>query len=397
MTHPVKDGKKHLESLRDGRRVFIDGKLVDDVTTHPAFRNSVQSSCSLYDFQAHPENRELMTFETETGHQVSRAWQKPRTYAEMVERRKALTALAEQHHGFMGRSPDHLASALLGQVMGLPVFEKHGSKRAKAMNDYYHWAADNDLFLTYVIINPQADRAKDWGDQAGEDLVAAVVDEDSEGITIRGAKMLGTSSIMANEVFVANLQPLKPGEEKLAFSCALPMNAKGLKVLSRKSFEQHAVSRFDNPLASHYDENDAVIYFDDVKVPWDRVFVYNDTDMCRAQFHDTAGHIMQNYQAQIRMAVKMPPVREKLGWLAAKAAMVESMMMGLEAGGTMYEGYYIPSRHLVYTSQVITQELYPQFVQTMRELAGGALIMLPSSSADFDNPELAPMAELGPG
>ena len=410
MTHPVKDGKKHLESLRDGRRVFIDGKLVDDVTTHPAFRNSVQSSCSLYDFQAHPENRELMTFETETGHQVSRAWQKPRTYAEMVERRKALTALAEQHHGFMGRSPDHLASALLGQVMGLPVFEKHGSKRAKAMNDYYHWAADNDLFLTYVIINPQADRAKDWGDQAGEDLVAAVVDEDSEGITIRGAKMLGTSSIMANEVFVANLQPLKPGEEKLAFSCALPMNAKGLKVLSRKSFEQHAVSRFDNPLASHYDENDAVIYFDDVKVPWDRVFVYNDTDMCRAQFHDTAGHIMQNYQAQIRMAVKMrfmvgiarkiaetigtvnmPPVREKLGWLAAKAAMVESMMLGLEAGGTMYEGYYIPSRHLVYTSQVITQELYPQFVQTMRELAGGALIMLPSSSADFDNPELAPI------
>ncbi len=410
MTAPVKNGQKHLESLRDGRRVFIDGKLVDDVTTHPAFRNSVQSSCSLYDFQAKPENRELMTFETETGHRVSRAWQKPRTYAEMVQRRQALTALAEQHHGFMGRSPDHLASALLGQVMGLKVFEKHGPKRAKAMHDYYHYAADNDLFLTYVIINPQADRSKDWGDQAGEDLVAAIVDEDSTGITIRGAKMLGTSSIMANEVFVANLQPLKPGEENLAFSCALPMDAKGLKVLSRKSYEQHAVSRFDNPLASHFDENDAIIYFDDVKVPWDRVFVCRDTDMCRAQFHDTAGHIMQNYQAQIRLAVKlrfmagiarkiaetigtvnMPPVREKLGWLAAKAAMVESMMLGMEAGGAMFEGYYIPSRHLVYTAQVITQELYPQFVQAMRELAGGALIMLPSSAADYDNPEIAPI------
>lgn len=410
MSSPVKNGAKHLESLRDGRRVFIEGKVVEDVTTHPAFRNSVQSSASLYDFQARPENRELMTFETETGHRVSRAWQKPRTYAEMVHRRQALTTLAEQHCGFMGRSPDHVASALLGQVMGLPVFEKHGSKRAKAMHDYYHYAADNDLFLTYVIINPQADRSKDWGDQAGEDLVAAVVGEDSEGITIRGAKMLGTSSIMANDVFVANLQPLRPGEEKLAFSCAVPMGAKGLKVLSRKSFEQHAVSRFDNPLSSQFDENDAVIYFDDVKVPWERVFVYNDTDMCRAQFHDTAGHIMQNYQAQIRLAVKlrfmvglakkmtetigtvnMPPVREKLGWLAAKAAMVESMMLGMEAGGSMYGEYYIPSRHLVYTAQVITQELYPQFVQTMRELAGGALIMLPSSSADYDNPEIAPI------
>ncbi len=408
MTQPVKNGQKHLESLRDGRCVYIDGQRVEDVATHPAFRNAVHSSAALYDFQARPENRELMTFETETGHRVSRAWQKPRNYAEMVERRLALTALAEQHHGFMGRSPDHVASALLGQVMGLPVFEKHGKKRAKAFNDYYHWAADNDVFLTYVIINPQADRSKDWGDQKGEDLVAAVVDEDSEGITIRGAKMLGTSSIMANEVFVANLQPLRPGEEKLAFSCALPMGAKGLKVLSRKSFEQHAVSRFDNPLSSQYDENDALIYFDDVKVPWERVFVYNDTDMCRAQFHDTAGHIMQNYQAQIRLAVKlrfmvglarriaetigtvkMPAVSEKLGWLAAKAGMVESMMLGMEAGGSMFEGYYIPSRHLVYTAQVITQELYPQFVQTMRELAGGALIMLPSSAADYDDPELA--------
>ena len=86
----------------------------------------------------------------------------------------------------------------------------------------------NDLFLTYVIVNPQADRSKDWGGQA-EELVAQIVDEDTTGLTIRGAKMLGTSSIMANEVFVANLQPLKPGEEALAFSCALPMNAAGLQ------------------------------------------------------------------------------------------------------------------------------------------------------------------------
>ena len=110
---------------------------------------------------------------------------------------------------------------------------------------------------------------------------------------------------MANEVFVANLQPLKPGEEDLAFSCALPMNAKGLRVLSRKSYEASAVSVFDNPLSSRFDENDAVIYFDDVKVPWDRVFVHRDVDMCRAQFHDTPGHAYQNYQAQIRLVVKM--------------------------------------------------------------------------------------------
>jgi aromatic ring hydroxylase len=109
----------------------------------------------------------------------------------------------------------------------------------------------------------------------------------------------------ANEVFVANLQPLKPGEEDLAFSCALPMNAKGIRVLSRKSYEASAVSVFDNPLSSRFDENDALLYFDDVKVPWERLFVYRDTDTCRAQFHDTPGHAYQNYQAQIRLSVKI--------------------------------------------------------------------------------------------
>ena len=410
MSASVKNGQRHLESMRDGRRVFIEGKLVEDVATHPAFRNSVHTAASLYDFQARPENIELMTFDAGGGRRANRAWQMPRSYAEMVERRKALVTWAEQHNGYMGRSPDHVASALNGQLMGLAVFRKHSEKRAAALQDYYRYATQNDLFLTYVIINPQADRSRDWGKQPGADLVAAVVDEDAEGITIRGAKMLGTSSIMANEVFVANLQPLKAGEEHLAFSCAVPMNAKGLKVLSRKSFEQHAVSRFDNPISSQCDENDAVLYFEDVKVSWDRVFTYRDTDVCRAQFHDTAGHVMQNYQSQIRLSVKlrflagvarrlaetigtvtMPSVAEKLGKLAAQAAMVESMLLGMEAGGGMFEGYFIPSRHLMYTAQVITQELYPQFINTIRELAGGALIMLPSSEADYDNAELAPV------
>src|ERR1700743_2635563 len=333
----AKTGAEHIASLRDGRTVYIDGALVEDVTTHPAFKNAIQSSAALYDYQARPENIEMMTFMPEgSNRRVNRAWQMPKSYEELVTRGKALQAWARVHYGFMGRSPDHVASALVGQRMGIDVFRKHSPDRAKAFIDYFDYATRNDLFLTYVIINPQAERAKDWGQQA-DDLVARIVDEDASGITIRGAKMLGTSAIMANEVLVANLQPLKPGEEDLAFSCALPMNAKGLRVLSRKSYEQAAVSLYDNPLTARFDENDAVMYFDDVKVPWDRMFVYRDTDMCRAQFHDTPGHAYQNYQAQIRLSVKIaflagiargiteaigttkiPSVSETLGMLAAE-------------------------------------------------------------------------------
>jgi 4-hydroxyphenylacetate 3-monooxygenase len=403
-----KAGADHIQSLRDGRTVTIDGQQVDDVTTHPAFRNAVASAASLYDYQARPENLELMTFLPDGAtRRVNRGWQMPRSYDELVTRRKALQAWAHQSFGFMGRSPDHVASALIGQRMGIEVFTKHGSARAAALADYTDYASRNDLFLTYVIVNPQADRSKDWGDQP-EELVAQIVDEDTTGLTIRGAKMLGTSSIMANEVLVANLQPLKPGEEALAFSCALPMNAPGLSVLSRKSYEAHAVSIYDNPLSSRFDENDALLYFDDVKVPWDRVFVHRDTDMCRAQFHDTPGHIFQNYQAQVRLSVKlkflvglahkiteaigttnMPQVREQLGALAAHATVVESMVYGMEAAGGMRGEFYLPNRHMVYAAHVTTQDLYPRLINLIRDLAGGALIMLPSSFRDWTNPAIA--------
>ena len=402
-----KNGSDHIKSLRDGRTVYLDGKLVGDVTEHRAFRNSVQSAAALYDFQARPENLKLMTFQPAGAtRRVNRGWQMPRSYDEMVQRRKALQAWAALSGGFLGRSPDHLASALIGQRMGIDVFRKHSEKRAKAFEDYVDYATKEDLFLTYVIINPQAERSKDWGEQQ-EGLVARIVDEDSTGMTIRGAKMLGTSSIMANEVFVANLQPLKPGEEDLAFCCALPMNAKGLRVLSRKSYEEHAVSVYDNPLSSRYDENDALMYFDDVKVPWDRVFVYRDTEVCRAQFHDTPGHSYQNYQAQIRLSVKIaflaglarriteaigttkiPAVAEQLGMLSAQVGMVNAMLSGMEASGSQFGEWWIPNKHFMYSAQVVTQELYPRVIQTIRDLAGGALIMLPSSIEDFNNPEI---------
>lgn len=403
-----KTGADHLRSLKDGRTVYLDGALVEDVTEHPAFRNATASAAALYDFQARPENLDFMTFAPNgSNRRVSRSWQMPKSCDEMVQRRKALQAWSSLSGGFLGRSPDHLASALIGQKMGIEVFRKRSPERAQALSDYVDYATRNDLFLTYVIINPQADRSRSWGEQE-EDLVARVVDEDSSGITIRGAKMLGTSSIMANEVFVANLQPLKAGEEDLAFSCALPMGTPGLRVLSRKSYEDHAVSLFDNPISSRFDENDALMYFDDVKVPWDRVFVYRDPDLCRAQFHDTPGHAYQNYQAQIRLSVKItflaglarrvteaigttkiPAVAEQLGYLAAQVGMVNAMLSGTEASGSHVGEYWVPNKHYMYSAQVLTQDLYPKVVQTIRDLAGGSLIMLPSSIRDFTDPKLA--------
>src|ERR1700728_2033508 len=301
----IKTGEQHIASLRDGREIYLDGERVADVTVHPAYRGAVASIGRMFDFQSAPENRELMTFETETATTANRIWQLPANYDQLVTRRKGLEAWTELHAGFMGRAPDHVASCIAGMYMGREVFEAYDAERAKALSDYYRYARDNDLYLTYVIINPQADRSKSAAEQADPFLTAGVVSRDADGITVRGAKMLATGGIMANEVFVTCIQPLAPGDEKYALSFAIPMNAKGLKILSRKSYEADAASVFDNPLASRFDENDAVLYFEDVKVPWERLFVVESIEMCQRQFHATPAQVYQNYQAMIRLSVKL--------------------------------------------------------------------------------------------
>jgi 4-hydroxyphenylacetate 3-monooxygenase len=145
-----------------------------------------------------------------------------------------------------------------------------------------------------------------------------------------------------------------------------------------------------------------------VKVPWDRVFIDQDIAMCQKQFHATPAHVYQNYQAMIRLSVKLrfligiahrtaetngiggfPQVKEMLGQLAAEVSMVEAFVVAMEAKGTQRGAYYVPDRAMLYSAQVLTQQLYSKILNTLRELAGGGMIMLPSSVKDFDNPELA--------
>ena len=119
----IKTGAQHIETLKDGRQVYINGGLAGDVTIHPSFRRTIQSVGMLYDFQAQPENRALMTFETpDGGPRANRIWQLPRSYADLVERRRALEAWTELHGGFLGRAPDHVASCISGMYMGIEAF-----------------------------------------------------------------------------------------------------------------------------------------------------------------------------------------------------------------------------------------------------------------------------------
>lgn len=403
----AKNGNSYLSSLRDGRTIYIDGRKVADVTTDSCFRGAVATAASLYDFQAAPENLEQMTFRSpSSGDRVNLAWQMPTTYGELVRRREAIEKWATLSCGMIGRSPDHVASTLVGLRMGISAFRDYDPARAGALESYFQYARDNDLFLSYVIINPQSDKAKSAGGQPDPHLVASVVDEDSGGITIRGAKMLATSGILANELLVSGFQALQAGDEAYAFTAVVPLGAKGLTLMSRRSYERNATSTFDYPLSSRFDENDAVVHFDDVKIPWDRVFVLKNLKMAQAQWHDTRAHVMQNYQCMIRLMVKLrfmlgvarkiaetnniinyPQVRETLGLMAAKVSNIEALVIAMELKGEKFQECYVPDRSLLCTAQVIAQTTYPEIAEAIRSLSGGGMIMVPSSYADFATPE----------
>lgn len=398
----MKTGADHLASLADGRTIFLDGERIAEPIEHPAFRNATRAAAALYDLQA--ADPEVMTIASPTsGKRVARHWQMPRSREDLIARRQAMTVWAQASAGFFGRSPDHIPSAIAGMLVGIDRLRALDAKRADALVEYFEYARDNDLYITYTIVNPQANQAKGPGAQPSP--ACRVIGEDARGITVRGAKMLGTAAVMANEVFVASIQPLAPGEEEFALSFALPLATPGITILSRKSYEAHAPSVFDNPLAARFDENDALIVFEDVHVPWERVFVHRDVRMAGAQWRETWAASMQNHHSQIRLSVKLaflagiarrvaetngtaefPQVREQLARLAAQVKMVEAFVHGMEASGDRVGEFYVPDRAMMHAATVMTQELYPQFVTTIRELAGGGVIMLPSSERDFANP-----------
>lgn len=408
----MRSGTDYLQSLDDGRCVLLNGERVANVADHGAFRGAARSVAGLYEFQSRPENVERSTFATPTGARVSRAWQMPTSYAELVQRREALVAWAELHHGFMGRSPDHVASTIACMAAGAEVYRRHEGGRAGAVLDYYAYARDRDLYLSYVIIDPQGDRSKGAGEGGNADVSVRIVDEDAGGVTIRGAKMLGTGAALSNEVLVTTLRPLGPDETRFAFTAVVPIAAKGVKLMSRRSYEQAAPSSFDYPLSARFDENDALLYFDDVKISWDRIFVHKGVTAQLAQWHEAPVHAFQNYQAEIRLMVKlrflvglahkiadtigtsnMPAVRQTLGELAADCSMIEAFVYGMEAKGSFYGPYFLPDRTLLYAAQVQGQALYPRVIQALRELSGGGVIMLPSSAEDFANPEIADLID----
>jgi 4-hydroxyphenylacetate 3-monooxygenase len=406
---PLRTGADYLRALQDERQVFVDGEQVADVTRHAAFREAARSVARLYDIAAAPENRELMTFPSPaTGTPVLRAYQIPRTHADLRARRLFSEKWAEATFGLMGRTPDHVAGFFCGYAAVPGVFAAAGQVFADNVVAFYEHLRDNHLFPSYAIVPPQIDRSKPAHKQSDPTLHAGVVKERDDGIVIAGAQQLATAAVLSDYIQLSCIHPLQPGDENYANCLAVPVNAPGLKLYPRRPFAPQAESSSDYPLTSRFDESDSLVVFDNVFVPWERVFIYRNLEACRDQWWKTPAHLYGNHQAQVRYVTKLrfmiglakrmnevtghdssPAVQIVMGELASLVSIVETMLLAQENLATIEDGVLWPSRTALYSVMALQSEFNGRMLETIRELVGSGIITLPSSFRDFENPEIA--------
>jgi 4-hydroxyphenylacetate 3-monooxygenase len=404
-------GRAYIESLKDDRAVFVDGERVKDVPTHPAFAGAVTSLAGLYELASSPEQRAVMTYPSpKTAAPVSKAFLPPRSVDDLRARRAAHRGWADASYGLLGRSPDHFAGYLTGFSMRPDVFARGGEQFARNVVTYYEHVRDADLYVSYVLIPPQIDRAKAAHEQSDPTLYAGVVGERDGGIVVRGAQILGTGAALSNEIFLSCIVPLRPGDENHAISLAVPIATPGVRVIVRRSYAEGQPSVFDYPLSTRFDETDAMIVFDDVFVPWERVFVYRDVALTAAHLFETPAHVLANHQAQIRFwskaeflaglahrlaeangVDKQPGTITMLGELASYVSLASGLVLASEAECVRdtERGFVAPNPRYVYANTWLQATYYGTMLNYLRELSGAGLLQVPSSYRDWENAETA--------
>src|SRR6516165_6197633 len=282
---PARTGEAYIKGLKEHpREVWIDGERVEDVTTHPALRNGVRSVAVLYDMQYDPELQEEMTYTSPTtGQPVGLSFLVPQSIADLERRRRMMERWAWAGCGMMGRSPDFLNVLFAAWAGAADYFAQNRPEFKHNVLNYYTFIREHDVTLTHALLNLQRRRTPTAVDTVSEDVALTVVREADAGIVVRGSRLLATLGPIADELAIYHAGNHRMGAEaqRQSFAFAIPCDTPGLTFLCRESFDVGR-SRFNHPLGSRFEEMDAIVFFDNVLVPWERVFLLGDVGMVNA-------------------------------------------------------------------------------------------------------------------
>jgi 4-hydroxyphenylacetate 3-monooxygenase len=403
-------GKEYLESLRDDREVWFWGERVKDVTTHPAFRNSARSVARLYDALHDPAHARVMTVETDTGNGgfTHPFFRSPKTKDCLASARDAIACWQRLTYGFMGRSPDYKASFLATLGANAEFFAPFQENARR----WYRDAQERVLFLNHAIVHPPVDRTRPADEIA--DVCVHVEKETDAGLVVSGAKVVATGSALTHHNFVAHYGlPIKKKEFGVVFMT--PMNAPGLKLICRQSYEMQAAavgSPFDYPLSSRFDENDSILVFDKCLIPWENVFVH-DAEQASAFIFGSGWLARAMFQGCVRLAVKLDflsglflraaemvgyqdqrNVQVHLGEVLTWRTLVWSITGGMIQDAVPWaSGSLLPNPGYLDAYRMISRQAYARVKELFEQTFGSSMIYLCSNAADLKSPELRPYVD----
>lgn len=390
---------RRLNNLKN--EIWFDGKRIEGlISEHPAFKGIIQSKAALYDLQHKTELRDKMTFiSTTTGERVGLSYLQPKTKGDLINRRKMIEFWAQQSHGMMGRSPDYLNTVLMSFASSAKFLEGEEYSFPNNLHTLYELAMKQDLSFTHTFITPQVNRSQMNFNLSKEPITAKVIATTDEGLIIKGARLLATQGGLTDEVLVFSVpKTLMDDDEAFAFS--IPSNTKGLKFICRDSFVG-GDSFFDHPLSSQFEEMDSIVVFDEVLVPWERVFYYQNLEMAE-QFVPQSG--FSNYaihQVITRQIVKTEFILG-IAELIAKTINVREyqhiqekiteIIIGLETMKALIEksendaqfdrwGYMRPHITPLKVASNIFPKIYPRFIEIIQMIGASGMITLPTEHA----------------
>jgi 4-hydroxyphenylacetate 3-monooxygenase len=405
---PARTGAEYLTGLRKARpEIWIGGERVDDVTAHPAFRNGARSLARLYDMQYEPRFRDEMTYTSPTsGEPVGLSFLQPRSVDDLVRRRTMMSRWAVDTGGMMGRTPDYLNSSFMAFAAAAEYFGADDPRFGQNVCSYYEYIREHDLCLTHTLINPQANRSVGPAQQADPYLAAAIANQTEEGIIVRGCRMLATLAPLADElaVFPSTVLKGQPEDRPYAFAFAIPCDTPGLRFICRDSYDT-GKPVFDNPLSSRFEEMDCVVIFDDVLVPWERVFIMGDVSRCNGAYGRTNAVVHMMHQVITKDVAKaefvlglaclmtqtigvdqFQHVQEKIAEIITYLETMKACLRAGEADAQIDEwGIACPARPPLDVARNMFPKMYPRMIEILQLLGASGLMATPSQ-ADIDGP-----------
>ena len=409
-------GARYKASLRDGREVWIDGKRVADVTTHPAFKPMIDELARVYDLQNSPQYRDQMTFlDPESGVRSSISWLLPRSAEDLKRKRRNSELWNELTWGQLGRSPDILAPYIISALHLKDEFSKVKNAHCdfgENLVNYYKYCLRNDLFLTHALGDPQVDRSEQPQNEQrkvreDEEVALHVVEETNDGVIVTGGKQLSTAAPHSNECYVSlSATFARRNDPKCVLAFAIPTGSRGLKILAREPVGRWFGS-WGHPLQM-LDEQDCMLFFDHVLVPWDRLFMLYDSTPMVKMLGAGGGSVNFNFlgwanltRVYVRMrlmtavatmiadAIGVSQYREvgaKLGEMVTYCELWRHAMEGVEhESGPAPSGQWSLGHgrglHIWFA------ETSSRMTEILREICGSGIIMQPSEN-DLANPEI---------